>query len=200
MKRKTILSILVSLLLAACVEVNPYEAAKEKYDGSYVVNSISSGDVSHPDLFCAGDDSFEIGEQFMRKIKRTSSFASLGKADVSISSRNGEGNAHFVFYMQYMITKQLPPYTVDTEVESALNIESWQQEFELSARPDLSIECSPGKSRESQYRLHRALLGKGEIVLFDGEKLDICFHEFPVYDHIEKRIMLIPLTYHLERE
>lgn len=192
--------VLATLLLTCCT--NPraeYEELHSKYSGTYVVADITTDTQEIYDLFDTGNTTYGIYDQLAWKCARQST-SKVGSVTVQLYP-NGNAEASFFMELQGITAGNvMPPYSVDTEIVSADVIQSWSQHFDGQIKPDGTIQWSSGVSKEDPYHVERALLGSGTIVYFDGKTMDIHYDEFPIYDYASKKLQLIHITYHLERE
>lgn len=203
MKRNFSIFVLISFLafvLAGCAnKFNPFEDAAAKYSGEYIVKDMTAGGDTIYDLFDTGNTSYGLFYQYDRKAS-AEGISRLGTMTVSVNAQNGSVNASLIFVMQYLSTASLPPYSIDTPVSFATDIESYVQQFAGTVQENGEIIWSKGIFDKDEYRLHRVLLGAGTITRFDGKVMDLRFEEFPVYDYTSQKTFVIPITYHLERE
>ncbi len=191
---------LVALALTCCT--NPragYDELYSKYAGTYVVTDITTDTPDIYDLFDTGNTTYGIYYQLAWKCARTNT-SDVGHVSVQLYP-NGNAEASFFMELQGITAGNvMPPYSVDTEIVSAHGIQSWSQQFDGQIKPDGTIQWSSGVSKEDPYNVERALLGSGTCLFFDGKTMDIHYDEFPIYDYASKKLQLIHITYHLERE
>ena len=199
---KRFLPLLLTAFLFTCCNNSQhrYDELNAKYSGKYIVKDMITDTEDIYDLFNTGNSSYDVYYQFAWKSTTTATDVKPGRVTVSLSSEE-RISATFLMELQAMYAGSvMPPYTAATEVTTATNLQTWRQSFDGVIQSDGTIKWADGVSEEDPYHIDRALFGSGEIVSFDGKTMDIHFEEFPIYDYTTKKIHIIHLTYHLERE
>jgi len=194
------LTLVFSALFCLCAcnsyTPSPYKAAKDRYEGTYRVISISADDNVAYDLFNCGLSELSLGEQFAEN------GYFLGNAGITIDETSGSGTATFMFITQRIRAKGEPPYSMDSPIEEVDAAESYSQRIPLTVQADMSIRWSKGiiDYKGDESLLHRTLLGEAEVLFLDGAAMRIHFEQFPIFDYQQAKLLLIPVTYYLERE
>ena len=147
------------------------------------------------------DPNQQQAEDIYTQLSQRSYSSSLGYASVSVNSYDGTGSVYFFFTLQCIIPDGNPPFTVGTPVLEADGVQTWGQTIPFSVDSDMHISWGD-TIIETEYlnTIDRALLSPAKVVYFDGQNMEIVFDYFPVYNQSSKEIILIPITYHLERE
>lgn len=194
-------------LIGVCCQKPPAEVYKEaelQYEGNYVVKEMITDSHQVYDLF-GGEfgkqyASDNIYSQFYARLTPPWGRGEIGSAKLSINPTDGSGEVRFVFQIQTIDSSSMPPYTVDTPAYGGYNLITTGQSIPLSVQMDMSLAWSKGIVEKDNYNFSLSLLGPAEVRAFDGNTMDIYIEEFPIYDYKQKKALLIPITYHLERE
>lgn len=206
MKRKLLFIIISVFACLACSNENPlvkYNAVQEKYNGTYIVRTITTDNTAHYDLF--GDvaaknlPANDINIQFQTAVKERTAMKNIGYAYLQIYT-SGSGKVSLVMCTQAILSDTFPPYTVDTEVSNAMNIVTVGQDIPLQVGDDMTVRFFDGIPQRNEYDIVRTLMGPARITDISEKSMTIRIEEFPIYDHAQKKISVIPITYYLERE